>query len=84
MICLAALSVAQQQAELWAGMQGLNIAPALIAVAPTKIVVNPSGPLAISDTLVSAELPALPDLPGMPSGRRLLRGHGHLARRFIL
>ena len=41
-------------------MQGLNIAPALIAVAPGKEGVNPVGPLAITDTLVSAQVPALP------------------------
>ncbi|EIE26081.1 hypothetical protein COCSUDRAFT_46483 [Coccomyxa subellipsoidea C-169] len=40
--------------------QGLNIAPALIAIAPVKTVVNPVGPLAIADTLVSVALPALP------------------------
>ena len=42
------------------GMQGLNIAPALIAVSPVKTVVNPVGPLAITDTLVSVTVPALP------------------------
>ena len=41
-------------------MQGLNIAPALIAVAPNREIVNPVGPLAITDTLVSAAVPALP------------------------
>ena len=41
-------------------MQGLNIAPALIAIAPVKTVVNPVGPLAITDTLISASVPALP------------------------
>ena len=41
-------------------VQGLNIAPALIAIAPIKTVVNPTGPLAITDTLVSATVPALP------------------------
>ena len=41
-------------------LQGLNIAPALIAVAPTREVVNPVGPLSISDTLISVEVPALP------------------------
>ena len=40
--------------------QGLNIAPALIVVAPTKEIVNPVGPLAISDTLIEDEVPALP------------------------
>ena len=35
-------------------MQGLNIAPALIAISPTKEVVNPVGPLAITDTLIAA------------------------------
>ena len=43
-----------------ASVQGLNIAPALISIAPTKTVVNPTGPLAISDTLVSVTVPALP------------------------
>lgn len=41
-------------------LQGLNIAPALIVVAPTKEIVNPVGPLAISDTLIEDEVPALP------------------------
>jgi hypothetical protein len=41
-------------------LQGLNIAPALISIAPTKTVVNPVGPLAISDTLIAATVPALP------------------------
>ncbi|CAL5221431.1 g3619 [Coccomyxa viridis] len=40
--------------------QGLNIAPALIAISPVKTVVNPVGPLAITDTLVSVTVPALP------------------------
>ncbi|CAK0774053.1 hypothetical protein CVIRNUC_004129 [Coccomyxa viridis] len=40
--------------------QGLNIAPTLIVVAPVKTVVNPVGPLAITDTLVSVTVPALP------------------------
>ncbi|CAL8470325.1 g9867 [Coccomyxa elongata] len=40
--------------------QGLNIAPALIAIAPVKTVVNPVGPLAIADTLISVTAPALP------------------------
>ena len=40
--------------------QGLNIAPALISVSPIKTVVNPTGPLAITDTLVSVTVPALP------------------------
>ena len=31
-----------------------------IAIAPTKTVVNPVGPLAITDTLVSVTVPALP------------------------
>ncbi len=47
-------------ASLSVCLQGLNIAPSLIVVAPTKEVVNPVGPLAISDTLVSVEVPALP------------------------
>lgn len=46
--------------SLCVSLQGLNIAPSLIAVAPSKEVVNPVGPLAISDTLVSVEVPALP------------------------
>ena len=41
-------------------MQGLNIAPALISIAPTKTVVNPTGPLSIVDTLVDVTVPALP------------------------
>ena len=40
--------------------QGLNIAPALISIAPTKTVVNPTGPLSITDTLVDVTVPALP------------------------
>ncbi len=40
--------------------QGLNIAPALIAIAPTRTIVNPTGPLAITDVLVDATVPALP------------------------
>ncbi|EIE18332.1 hypothetical protein COCSUDRAFT_60299 [Coccomyxa subellipsoidea C-169] len=40
--------------------QGLNIAPALIAIAPTRTVINPIGPLEISDTLVDAEVPLPP------------------------
>lgn len=44
----------------WACMQGLSIAPALIAIAPVKTVVNPVGPLAIADTLISVTAPALP------------------------
>ncbi|CAL5218704.1 g415 [Coccomyxa viridis] len=40
--------------------QGLNIAPALIAVSPTKTVINPVGPLKISDAKVSKTVPALP------------------------
>ena len=43
-----------------AHVQGLNIAPALISIAPTKTVVNPTGPLSITDTLVDATVPALP------------------------
>ncbi len=41
-------------------LQGLNIAPALIAYAPVRTVVNPVGPLNIADVLVSDTLPALP------------------------
>ena len=41
-------------------MQGLNIAPALIAIAPTRTVINPIGPLEISDTLVDAQVPLPP------------------------
>ena len=40
--------------------QGLNIAPALIAVSPTKTVVNPVGPLKVADAKVTETLPALP------------------------
>jgi hypothetical protein len=40
--------------------QGLNIAPALISVAPVRTVVNPVGPLAIADTLISATVPTPP------------------------
>ncbi|EIE18333.1 hypothetical protein COCSUDRAFT_68296 [Coccomyxa subellipsoidea C-169] len=40
--------------------QGLNIAPALIAIAPTRTVINPIGPLEISDTLVDAQVPLPP------------------------
>lgn len=39
-------------------LQGLNIAPALITVAPVKTVVNPVGPLSVSDTLISVTVPA--------------------------
>ena len=52
--------VSQAPSQAASSMQGLNIAPALIAVAPVKEVVNPVGPLAITDTLVSAQVPALP------------------------
>lgn len=45
------------------GMQGLNIAPALIVMAPTKTVVNPIGPLAVTDVLVPVTAPALPPSP---------------------
>ena len=45
---------------MWNLLQGLNIAPALIAVSPVKTVVNPVGPLAITDSLVSVTVPALP------------------------
>ncbi len=41
-------------------VQGLNIAPALIAYSPVRTVVNPVGPLNIADVLVSDTLPALP------------------------
>ena len=40
--------------------QGLNIAPALITVSPTKTVINPVGPLKIADAEVTMTLPALP------------------------
>ncbi|KAK9909770.1 hypothetical protein WJX75_007218 [Coccomyxa subellipsoidea] len=40
--------------------QGLNIAPALIAIAPTREVINPVGPLSISDVLVDATVPLPP------------------------
>ena len=40
--------------------QGLNIAPALITVSPTKTVVNPVGPLKVADSKVTETLPALP------------------------
>lgn len=45
------------------GVQGLNIAPALIVVAPTKTVVNPIGPLAVTNVLVPVMAPALPPSP---------------------
>ncbi len=45
---------------IFACMQGLNIAPALIAIAPIRTIVNPTGPLAITDVLVTATVPALP------------------------
>lgn len=38
-------------------MQGLNIAPVLINISPVKTVVNPTGPLAITDDLISVEVP---------------------------
>ena len=41
--------------------QGLNIAPALITVSPTKTVVNPVGPLKVADAKVTKTLPALPE-----------------------
>ncbi len=41
-------------------VQGLNIAPTLISVSPVRTVVNPIGPLAITDSLVSVTAPALP------------------------
>lgn len=47
-------------------VQGLNIAPALIAVSPTKTVINPVGPLKISDAKVSKTLPALPGPDNTP------------------
>lgn len=40
--------------------QGLNIAPALITVSPTKTAINPVGPLKVSDAKVTETLPALP------------------------
>lgn len=56
-----ALNEYNARVELRRGaVQGLNIAPTLIAIAPTKTVVNPVGPLAITDTLVSVTVPALP------------------------
>lgn len=56
-----ALNECNARVELRRGaVQGLNIAPTLIAIAPTKTVVNPVGPLAITDTLVSVTVPALP------------------------
>ena len=39
-------------------LQGLNIAPALISIVPVKTVVNPTGPLSISDSLISVEVPS--------------------------
>ena len=41
-------------------VQGLNIAPALITVSPTRTAINPVGPLKISDAKVTETLPALP------------------------
>ena len=40
--------------------RGSILRPALIAISPVKTVVNPVGPLAITDTLVSVTVPALP------------------------
>ncbi len=45
-------------------MQGLNIAPALITVSPTREAINPVGPLKIADARVTKTLPALPPGPG--------------------
>jgi hypothetical protein len=45
-------------------VQGLNIAPTLIAVAPTRTVVSSSGPLDVSPVGVTETLPPLPSLPG--------------------
>ena len=58
-------ALAKNECNAWVelrrgAMQGLNIAPTLIAIAPTKTVVNPVGPLAITDMLVSVTVPALP------------------------
>ena len=58
--CLAALPKRPVPDGTTLCLQGLNIAPALISIAPTKNVVNPVGPLAITDTLISATVPALP------------------------
>ena len=43
--------------------QGLNIAPALITVSPTRKVINPVRPLKITDAKITATVPALP--PGL-------------------
>ena len=37
-------------------MQGLNIAPALITVSPTREAINPVGPLKIADARVTEDL----------------------------
>ena len=41
--------------------QGLNIAPALITVSPTKTVINTVGPLDVAGAKVTKTLPALPE-----------------------
>ena len=51
---------AQHRDMLCCSLQGLNIAPALIAIAPTREVINPVGPLSISDVLVDATVPLPP------------------------
>ena len=51
---------AQHRDMLCCSLQGLNIAPALIAIAPTREVINPVGPLSISDLLVDATVPQTP------------------------
>ena len=40
--------------------QGLNIAPALITVSPTRTAINPVGPLKVSEAKLTEALPALP------------------------
>ena len=45
-------------------VQGLNIAPTLISVAPTRTVVSSSGPLDVSPVGATETLPPLPSLPG--------------------
>ena len=41
-------------------VQGLNIAPALITVSPTRTVINPVGPLDVSGADQTVTLPSLP------------------------
>ena len=43
--------------------QGLNIAPALITVSPTRTAVTTVGPLDVAGATVTKTLPALPE-PG--------------------